>query len=102
MMSPYRDPPFPSMSAPKLAIATICGRSRPARVSSHGRRRQGLRRSPVKLLPQGLDPALCLDQRLAERLASAPLADEVDEVREAALFPAEFRLLRANRLRNVR
>jgi hypothetical protein len=41
---------------------------------------------PVQLLAQCFDPALRLDQRLGEHLASSPLADEVDEVREAVIW----------------
>jgi hypothetical protein len=57
------------------------------RIHSTGGARKALsrlRRSPSEFLGQGLDAALGLDERLGQGAASLPLADEVDEVRQAS------------------
>jgi hypothetical protein len=51
---------------------------------------------PFELLPQRLDPPLGLDEGLGQCLASTPLADEVQEVRETPFLGSELGLLHAN------
>jgi hypothetical protein len=82
------------------AVSTFAKNSnRPPR--QRGAIRLGPATQRVDLVAQRVDTPLGLDKRLRQRLATASLADEVDEVGQSSLLGAQLGLLELQRAREV-